>query len=400
MYNLPSTTLHKVSVSNRIHLYNSSNLDELRWENYYNGRELKDFLVALVTQPSQELIRNLDGEIQILTLDDHLLPLTISNPKARGNAYITSPYSQYINLAKEEIQMEVSDEVWMKHIANPTLNVTGALVRQLGFDKAIFINNWIVSTNLYPKIDFSLLPELVNFLTKHFPDYALIFRSINEYSEADWLQELKSIGFRSVLSRQVYVMNPEDEEYRKKRMFKSDQKLWTKNKDYVWEILKNPNEEDLQQIKKLYDDLYLNKYSSLNPDYTLAWLKKAIQSNFMDFHILRHQETQKIGGVTAFFEKEGVITTPLIGYDQSVPLKVGLYRFLNLRLMEESIERNLVMNMSSGAAKFKKMRGGVPYLEYNMTYTRHLPYHQQFSWWIFDWFGKNYAAPTMKKYEI
>lgn len=71
---------------------------------------------------------------------------------------------------------------------------------------------------------------------------------------------------------------------------------------------------------------------------------------------------------------------PLIGYDRTYPQKEGLYRLLTMETMLEAEHRGLLLNMSSGAAHFKRLRGAEPHLEYNMVYDGHLPWWRRLPW--------------------
>jgi hypothetical protein len=63
----------------------------------------------------------------------------------------------------------------------------------------------------------------------------------------------------------------------------------------------------------------------------------------------------------------------MLGYEQSLPLQLGLYRLLMALVMKTAFERDLILNLGAGSAKFKKMRGGQPVMEWHAFYTKHLP---------------------------
>jgi len=385
----------------QLQLYDKNNINSLAWEDFEQGEKLQVLLEPLVQKGTKEFIKNADNELQILTLGKTILPIVVANPNVKRNTYLCSPTSQYIDLAQEEIDMEIDDKVFMKRFAKPILKVIRAIANFCTFEKVVFINNWILSTNLYPKINLDFLnKELTDFLAKQFPKHTLIFRSINQITDKEIYQKLKSLNFSDVLSRQVFLMNPKDEKYKKKRMFKSDQKLWKKNKQYFWELSEQMTEEEVTQVSKYYNDLYLNKYSNLNPHYLPKYMQMMLDSNLMEFHLLKDNDTKKVEGVTAFLKRNNILTTPLIGYNREIPLKVGLYRFLNYRLMEEAIEKKLCLNMSSGAGNFKQMRGGEACIEYNMVYYKHLGWRRRFPWQLLKMLSDKYAIPTLQKYGI
>ncbi len=384
----------------QVRIYNQGNIQEIHWRDYQDGLEMQIIFEPLIREGSQAFISNVSQEIQMLAVGEVLFPLVIGDPQAKRSAYVCSPTSQYFDLAKEEIELEMQGKgSFMAWIAPLGLNLLKGIFKQLAFDRVVFVNNFILSTNLYPAFDLATIPLMLDALVQAFPKHSLIFRSVNDSSDLPLLEALKAAKLKPIISRPLLMMHPAEEAYKKKRMYKSDQKLWKKNKEYYWEDQSAIQPEEIPRLEQLYHDLYLDKYSSLNPQYKPEFIELLVKSGLMDFYVLRDQ-SGTIQGVTAFFKRNGVLTTPFIGYEQSIPLKVGLYRFLNYRLMQEAIEHNLILNMSSGAAHFKKLRGGTPSLEYNMVYYQHLPRVYRLPWQIYYQISERIAIPGMQRYEL
>ena len=74
---------------------------------------------------------------------------------------------------------------------------------------------------------------------------------------------------------------------------------------------------------------------------------------------------------------EGVISTPMLGYDTNLPQDMGLYRLLCAKLHSIAEERQRDINFSSGAGEFKKLRGAKAEIEYTAIYAKHLPFYKQ-----------------------
>jgi hypothetical protein len=381
-----------------VKIFDKNNIQDFKYESYHNGLWAEHYIKPMVINGTKIFIENADCEMQLLTIGSELLPIQIANTKALKNAYITSPTAQYFDLALEEIEMEISDKDFRKMIAPYFLSFFKQISKWFQFEKTIFVNNWLLSTNLYPSLESELIPQCVEILVKRFPEAAIVFRSVNDATNTSLLDTLLQNGFHSVISRQVYMMFPEKGEYKKKRMLKSDQKLWQKTIGYTWHKVDNLEDSQKQRLKELYQFLYREKYSSLNPSYNEAFIEACLRSGLMEFYILKKDEI--IDGVTAFFKRNGEITTPFIGYDHTVNKDAGLYRFLNLRLMDETILNKLILNMSSGAAQFKRMRGGEPHLEYNMVYYKHLSYGRRLPWKFFQILSTRLVIPAMKKYGL
>jgi hypothetical protein len=123
-----------------------------------------------------------------------------------------------------------------------------------------------------------------------------------------------------------------------------------------------------------------------------------IDSNLLKVHLIRFEG--KIVAVLATFEQNGVITTPFIGYDPNAPAEWGLYRLMNMKLMQEAINRNLILHQSSGAGDFKKQRGGESAYEYNFIYNKHLNAFRRSPWKLFEYMTDRYIIPNMEKYGV
>src|SRR5699024_6634908 len=85
-------------------LYNEDNIDELNFPQTSDGQYAKDFLLPLIKEGSQAYIRNIDTKLYVLKIDDVLLPVSV-NDREYENSYVTSPYTHYIQYAKDELYL-------------------------------------------------------------------------------------------------------------------------------------------------------------------------------------------------------------------------------------------------------------------------------------------------------
>ncbi|NNC24896.1 hypothetical protein HKX41_12195, partial [Salinisphaera sp. USBA-960] len=74
-----------------------------------------------------------------------------------------------------------------------------------GIDRAVAINNWWLSTNLYPQWRPGSAARLLRGALQRWPDRAVWLRSLNRDQHADWLAECEALGFALIPSRQVYL---------------------------------------------------------------------------------------------------------------------------------------------------------------------------------------------------
>jgi len=102
--------------------------------------------------------------------------------------------------------------------------------------------------------------------------------------------------------------------------------------------------------------------------------------------------------VMGYFVRNGVMTQPFFGYDTTLPQKIGLYRLLTMVTLLEGMEHGLMVHASAGVGPFKKLRGGMPVIEYNAVYDRHLPLGRRLPWSVLKVLSDKIAIPVFQKY--
>lgn len=381
-----------------IKLFDSNDIEQMEWENTKDGIFSKTYLEAIIKNSAINYIDNTDTEMQLLSFEDNFFPLAITKDKPTvKNSYVCSPTGHYIDYAKEEINIELKDKKLLKNASLKSIELLENSFKKREFEKVVYVNNWLLSTNLYTDFDLRVLPDIKKFLIENFPDKAIIFRSINDMYNQDIYQQLNSLGFKHIFSRQVYILDPKKGIYKKKESYQKDLKVKRKSK-YHWEDADSVTPEQYSRIRYLYDDLYIKKYSPLNPTFNENFIKETIKKECFNYKVLK--KDGEIYAVFGYFERGGFITAPLFGYDTAVDPKDGLYRLTALKILEDAIENNWIVHQSSGVSKFKMYRGAEPSIEYNMVYYQHLPKKQQLPWKMLHKLTDYAVIPIMKKYEL
>ena len=96
-------------------------------------------------------------------------------------------------------------------------------------------------------------------------------------------------------------------------------------------------------------------------------------------HVIKNIEN--IHGVIGFWDRGGILTTPLLGYDLTLPQKVGIYRLLSLEIMKTGRKKNLLVNASGGVGDFKRKRGALSFVEFNGVYcSKNISMLQKLPW--------------------
>lgn len=376
-------------------LYTPRNLHTLPPEQQAEQAVTFSWLQAMMTQGTARYFDNIDTEVHAVSDGEILFPITVTRGlQSPRNSYVCSPTAHYIDYTLAEMDIELHEHPHLKRLLYPMVYGLGEVLKALRFEKVVYVNNWLLSTNLYPAFDFAKIQALTRFLSTQYPDAAVVFRSVNQTLNAPLLQALKAERYRPILSRQVYYLDPRSGEHRKKRSLKEDRRL-VKKSPYTWITGAELTPKDIPRLRWLYDDLYLRKYSYINPQFNESFIRESLRQGWLTFYALHH--AGRIDGVVGYFERNGIFTTPFFGYDTRLPQKLGLYRLLTYKLIEEAERYQWLFNCSSGVAGFKKTRGCLPSLEYMMVYTEHLSPRRQLPWMLLDRACRHVAEPVIQK---
>lgn len=381
-----------------MHIYDRAALTEVPWPATPDGDYARRVLHPLIEHGPQHFIDNVRAEVRVLVIGDTVLPLVINEPQpAQINSYVCSPTTHYIDYARREVELELHDRPLLRRLIPPLLDSFKPLLRWSRFERVIYVNNWLLSTNLYPPLDRRMLRTIRDGLIRAFPQHVIVFRSVNEQLNAELLRDLQALDFAQVFSRQVYLLDPQGAHYRRRKAFRSDLML-ARRTSYTWLAADQLDLIAVPRLCALYADLYLHKYSWHNPQFNQRFLAAALRADWLRVFAL--QRDGQIDGVLGFVERHGVMTPPLIGYDRSIGMEQGLYRLISLKFVEEARERGLLLNLSSGAAAFKRHRGSTPAIEHNLIYDRHCSPRMRLPWRLLAALSRLAIIPVMRKLKL
>jgi hypothetical protein len=382
-----------------IEIYDKNNLQSLAWSQFKEGDAFKQFFEPLILQGTRPYIRNLDVDIALLTYGNHLIPIAFGKESAKNQAYVASNTGQYINYPINELgKLDVLKGV-KKWLTISFLKILKSITSAGKFDHCIFVNAFMLSSNLWGRMEGLNAAELIQFLKNRYPDRSIIFKGITGEFHQQLYQDLLGNHCRAVFARELYFLDPKNSKYKKKRPFVIDRKLAEKLEGTIdWKYPYHLQEDEKENFLNYYKALYLDKYSDFNPDYRKEFLELVSQSEF--FKIGSIKDTDRFLGAQVVFRRENFMTTPFIGYDRDEPKETGLYRLLNYYLTKETVDQECILNMSSGAGNFKKQRGGKPVLEFNMVYFSHLSAVRQLPWRVFEYIGRKIVIPNLSKLNI
>lgn len=345
--------------------------------------------------PSVKAIANVTTEVASLGADSTLLPVTV-NSSEPGNAWICSPYSTYALYAAEETR-----RFGHPLLTSPLLTLCGAMGRYLrwaGVDNAVAVNNWLISTNLYPAASPYDIQALIQEATARWPAHAIWFRSLNARHNSDWLQSLMALGCVLIPSRQVYLYDKVEARAARPVDLQRDFRL-LRTTSFSSSPAEQWSARDFERAAQLYGLLYLDKYSRLNPAYTAEFLRLWHGAGLLDLTGYRDPEGE-LRGVVGMFCLGQTITSPIVGYDTSRPKAEGLYRILAAHVLMTAASTGRCVNLSAGVGEFKRLRGGLGEIEYSAVYARHLPRRSRRALECLGIAARRVGVPIMRHFRL
>jgi hypothetical protein len=382
-----------------IQLYDKRTISQFAWPDHEEGQYAKGYLLPLLQEQTDRWIANTKTILAVLSVDDRVIPLTI-NEQEYENSYVCSPYTHYVSYARQELSLLNNRPVEM--LLSAMLAPISLILKASRFNKTVHVNNWLLSTNLYPSLTESQVEEVLAFLQAAYPQHTLVFRSLNKTTNDSLLEALKQRGCMTVPSRQVYMLDPQA------RGGASSKARWLIKRDFEliqkhgYEIVK-PNdlsEADMPRLVELYNLLYLDKYSLYNPQFSERFFALAWRERLLQLYALRNIKSGRIDAVLGSFSRNGVMTTPVFGYDTALPKELGLYRMLSAVLVSLAREQGCLLHESSGAAQFKRNRGATSDIEYSAVFHRHLPLYRKVGWTLLYKVLQRVGVPLMRKYKF
>lgn len=331
------------------------------------------FKSVMLKNDLNTLIQNTDQiEMAFLPYQKNVLPMTVCHSDV-PQTWVVSPLSTYIDYAREESLRNLSP--MLSYTIGMALSGLKIFLKHQNFARAAMLNNWLVSTNLYPEFEAHAVNHCMNQAIRHHPRHALWWRSLNFCHHAPWLHYLKQQGCLLIPSRRIFVLNHAQHAQTQHQDWYNDQRLMRKTN---LKLRHNHefNAADYPRMAQLYAQLYLDKYSRLNPNYTALCLQQWHQAGLIYMQGWE-DENQVLQGIAGSIHNTKQLTTPIFGFNTNLPQKQGLYRLNNLVAAEYAIKHHLQLNLSAGAGRFKQNRGAVPHIEYSAVYAKHLPMAQQ-----------------------
>jgi Acetyltransferase (GNAT) domain len=332
------------------------------------------YVASVVAAGPQHYVDNAKAEMKALVVDGTVLPVTI-NREEEENAAVCSPFAHYVRYTLEAVAK--------RHPQVPP-RLFGALMLPLAvllkrgrIDRVVSVNNWLFSTNPGPRLSKPQIAAATARLIRAYPDSAIAFRSLNPVTDRPVMEGLRANGYRFVRSRRVYIVDAAHRRHLDHKDVRNDLRLLKRT---PYEIVRDHGrlQAHVDRLTALYRDLYLTKHSRLNPGFNEHFIALTLRERILSY--LGFERNGSVDGFIAYFVRDGVMTGVLVGYDQRLPRKLGLYRLVFGQQMADAAAQGLQLNLSAGADQFKVLRGGIPVEEFDAVHSRHLPAGQRLAW--------------------
>ncbi|MCS5721315.1 GNAT family N-acetyltransferase [Herbiconiux sp. CPCC 203407] len=311
-------------------------------------------------------------------------------------SYVVSPHSHFIHYAREELG--ALDSPVVRALAARAIDALDLVTRPARLDDIALVGNALVSTNLQPDVSEATVRALTAELTARHPRLAIGWRSV--HGRGTRLPDtLRRAGYRLIPSRSVLFLPTRGTEWQGLRDSRRDRALLETSGYSVREAPRDAtgasDEATRRRIADLYDLLYVDKYSSLNPRYTPEFIAVAERSGLLRFVLL--ERGGRIDAAFGYTIAHGLLAAPVVGYDTALPQELGLYRMLSYAIARTAHEAGVDLHASSGVAAFKRNRGADAEFECTAVYTRHLPWPRRAGWAVLDLVVRRIAVPLVQR---
>lgn len=364
------------------------NLEKYQPKNEYS-LFIKEYFSEIENFGVKKYIKNIDVDIKFIEIDNFLIPISFWNNN--NNCYTTSILGCFKYLKEELKNEKIFFKRFLYHIF---INILLIILKFFKIEENIFVFNLFLSTILYPEIPEKTIIKINNFLKENFPNKAIIYRWINSDITTDIKKNLEKEDFSGIVTRQIFYLEKNNFPiFSKKKSFIKDKNICKK---FNFSMKKSHfSAQDIIEMKQFYDDLYLEKYSFSNPQFSIEFFEKILKNPFFSLNLLQNEkwENEAIFGTYTINKKS---TNPIFGYNINNNKEKYLYGQLTYLSIIEIFKNSEILNLSSGVWKFKMHRWAKMDLEYTFIFWKHLSFFRKIPWKILQFISEQILEKEFK----
>lgn len=167
-------------------LFTHKNIQALTFPSTEDGEYARQYLVPLMSDDPQKYIRNVHNtQLMAVKVGETIIPITVSDFHPQ-NTYTVSPYSHYVSYGGLEEVKHLNNKL-IEIVVKALMIPVSAFFKYTELDKVVFVNNYLLSTNLYPSVNSDQLSALSEALIQWFPDRVIVFRSVDQKKNPAYL---------------------------------------------------------------------------------------------------------------------------------------------------------------------------------------------------------------------
>lgn len=325
------------------------------------------FVDRLQALGSRALIANVEAEAFVERADGHTLPVIVTDG-AIGTSYVVAPRSAYALYPRAEL--DLVDMGWMRGPATLAIAAADGVLRALAINRAVQIDNWLLSTSLHGHWKGEGLADLRQRLASRYPGHYLLIRSVDDWSCPELTAALRADGWMLLPCRQIWVTDDLQRDWAVRKSVKNDGRKLAQSGLAIEDVIVLGN-ADAARVAELYAMLYIAKYSALNPQYSPRWMQLAVESGLFHLRVARDC-TGQIMAAVGIVARGGIATNPMMGYDMRRPQSDGLYRIASWLVGDFALRQGLRLHGSAGAGHFKQQRGARSEIDFLAIHAGHL----------------------------
>lgn len=341
-----------------------------------------DLLTALLAEGADRLLANAGGaELRAVDVAGVRVPLAVC-PDTSPRASILQPTAHYLDYPSIEIAKVSS--FWTESRLKLATQPLRQLFKIGGIDRVAYLNHWL--TTAAPPIRASTAELRRSFaeIAGDYPGHAVVIPNVVPALHGDYPNRLEAAGCLLIPSRVVWIYDPA-----KSRLGSAFQ-----NRRHSMNKARRARESlapgmvgrkelcrRLDEVHRLYRELYIDRYSRLNPQYTETFFARLIESPAIEATGWVDPDDR-----LEMFSLDRTVEGAMVWSVKGHSLEAVRPRRLNGACFGHYIVRADAeggpSNWGGGSGQFKRQRGAEPAQEFDAVYLRHLKKGRRMPWQI------------------